>query len=65
MFKMVKDCYGLRSKLVPGFLVANIDDEKFMMFSMNSETLLRRSLLTILDTAITIQTLMAQPEKHI
>lgn len=55
MFKMVKDCYGLRSKLVHGFRVANIDDEKFMMFSINSETLLRRSLLTILDTAITIQ----------
>ena len=55
VFKMVKDCYGLRSKLVHGFRAANIKDEKFMKFSLNSETLLRRSLLTILDTAITIQ----------
>ena len=55
MFKTAKDCYGLRSKLVHGFRVATIDDEKLMKFSLISETLLRRSLLTILNAASTIQ----------
>lgn len=52
-FKLVKKCYGIRSKIVHGFNVAKMKDDEFSEFALNSETLLRRSLLTILDAKTT------------
>ncbi|SPP64735.1 HEPN domain-containing protein [Nitrospira lenta] len=54
-FKLVKACYDIRSKLVHGFKVTKISDQKFNEFTLNSETLLRRSLLTILNDNSTIE----------
>lgn len=47
--KLVTTCYGMRSKIVHGFRMTKESDQNLTNFALNSETLLRRSLLTILN----------------
>lgn len=52
---LVRRCYNVRSKIVHGYRIAKVSDEEFLSFTEESETLLRRALLSILKSEATMK----------
>ena len=50
LFRKVKDSYSWRSKIVHGFRLAKLNDEKLLGLLLEMEDVLRRGMLTILNS---------------